>query len=93
MELSARGIDVGLHYPIPLHLQAVHKNLGYTEGAFPMAENSASTLFVLHFLPITAQCCCFLPCFGRKIPQDMAFHGWFLFQKWVCCLTLRCNVD
>lgn len=46
-ELSARGIGVGLHYPIPLHLQKAYQHLGYHEGSFPQAEQSSKTLLSL----------------------------------------------
>jgi dTDP-4-amino-4,6-dideoxygalactose transaminase len=36
--LAARGIQTGLHYPIPLHLQEAYKHLGYNAGDFPIAE-------------------------------------------------------
>jgi dTDP-4-amino-4,6-dideoxygalactose transaminase len=42
-ELGAKGIGVGLHYPIPLHLQKAYQSLGYPQGSFPNAERSAST--------------------------------------------------
>ena len=46
-ELGARGIGVGLHYPIPLHLQKAYEQFGYHQGSFPNAELSASTLLSL----------------------------------------------
>src|SRR5213083_2662907 len=39
--LEAKGIGCGVHYPIPIHLQEAWRNLGYSEGAFPIAENLA----------------------------------------------------
>ncbi len=45
--LSAQGIGVGLHYPIPLHLQKAYASLGYEPGSFPNSEKSASTLLSL----------------------------------------------
>ena len=39
--LLADGIQTGLHYPIPVHLQKMYQNLGYAEGSFPMAERIA----------------------------------------------------
>jgi dTDP-4-amino-4,6-dideoxygalactose transaminase len=50
-ELGARGIGVGLHYPIPLHLQKAYESLGYTKGSFPKAERSASSILSLPMHP------------------------------------------
>jgi dTDP-4-amino-4,6-dideoxygalactose transaminase len=36
--LGEQGIETGLHYPIPLHLQPAYKELGYKEGDFPVSE-------------------------------------------------------
>lgn len=41
-ELSSRGIGVGLHYPIPLHIQKAYEHLGYRQGDFPVSELSAA---------------------------------------------------
>src|SRR6202047_2027432 len=30
--LSSRGIGVGIHYPIPIHLQPAYRDLGYRQG-------------------------------------------------------------
>jgi dTDP-4-amino-4,6-dideoxygalactose transaminase len=46
-ELLKRGIGVGLHYPIPLHLQEAYRHLGYNLGDFPNAELFAKTLISL----------------------------------------------
>lgn len=45
--LSEKGIATGLHYPLPLHLQKAYAYMGHTEGAFPVAENSARRLLSL----------------------------------------------
>jgi dTDP-4-amino-4,6-dideoxygalactose transaminase len=50
-ELLGRGIGVGLHYPIPLHLQKAYEDLGLKENAFPNAERSASTILSLPMHP------------------------------------------
>ena len=49
--LKARGIDTGIHYPIPLHLQPVYENLGYKAGDFPHAEKAASEVLSLPMYP------------------------------------------
>jgi dTDP-4-amino-4,6-dideoxygalactose transaminase len=41
--LAANGIDTMVHYPVPPHLQRAYVNLGYREGAFPIAEEIAQT--------------------------------------------------
>lgn len=49
--LSAGGIGVGLHYPIPLHLQVAYRDLGYGPGAFPESEAAASSILSLPMFP------------------------------------------
>src|ERR1051326_4531065 len=53
--LEAKGIGCGVHYPIPIHLQEVWRNLGYSEGAFPVAENLAGELLSLPMFPELAR--------------------------------------
>lgn len=36
--LAEQGIGTIVHYPVPPHLQPAYADLGYTEGAFPLAE-------------------------------------------------------
>jgi dTDP-4-amino-4,6-dideoxygalactose transaminase len=48
--LQANGIGCGVHYPIPIHLQEAWRN-GYSEGAFPVAENLAKELLSLPMFP------------------------------------------
>jgi len=40
--LSEQGIENGLHYPIPLHLQKAYAHLGYKKGDFPVSEHVAA---------------------------------------------------
>ena len=48
------GIDVGMHYPVPVHLQPTFAELGYRAGAFPAAETfAAETLSVPLFADMT----------------------------------------
>ena len=49
--LKARGIETGIHYPIPLHLQPVYENLGGTRGDFPVAEQAANEVLSLPMYP------------------------------------------
>lgn len=45
--LIKNGVDVKIHYPIPLHLQKAAKNLKYKLGSFPVAESQAKDLLSL----------------------------------------------
>ena len=49
--LEEVGIGCGVHYPIPVHLQQACQNLGYTAGAFPVAENLAGESLSLPMFP------------------------------------------
>ncbi len=40
-ELAQAGIATGIHYPIPIHLQAAYPELGYPSGKFPVTERAA----------------------------------------------------
>jgi len=54
-ELHAAGIGAGIHYPEPIHMTAAFAGLGYTQGAFPVAERTAPGLLSLPIFPeITA---------------------------------------
>ena len=45
--LTAAGIGTGIHYPIPIHLQAAYAELGWTRGDFPVSENVAEQILSL----------------------------------------------
>jgi len=49
--LQSKGIQTGVHYPIPIHLQAAYSDLGYTSGDFPVAEKVASEVLSLPIFP------------------------------------------
>lgn len=49
--LAARGIETGIHYPIPLHLQVALRDLGYRQGAFPNTERLAAQSLSLPMYP------------------------------------------
>lgn len=49
--MQERGIGVGIHYPIPLHLQPVYRDLGYRAGDFPEAERAAQEVLSLPLYP------------------------------------------
>jgi dTDP-4-amino-4,6-dideoxygalactose transaminase len=45
--LHARGIQTGIHYPIPVHVQKAHADLGYGPGDFPHSERAAAEVLSL----------------------------------------------
>ncbi|WP_064692407.1 DegT/DnrJ/EryC1/StrS family aminotransferase [Rhizobium aegyptiacum] len=49
--LAAEGIPSGLHYPIPVHLQKAHADLGYQVGDFPVSEAAAREVLSLPIYP------------------------------------------
>lgn len=49
--LTEQGIGTGLYYPVPLHLQPCFEELGYREGAFPVAERLCGEVVSLPVYP------------------------------------------
>jgi dTDP-4-amino-4,6-dideoxygalactose transaminase len=49
--LLERGIHTGIHYPIPVHLQPAHADLGYRRGDFPVSEQLAGEVLSLPLYP------------------------------------------
>jgi dTDP-4-amino-4,6-dideoxygalactose transaminase/predicted dehydrogenase len=49
--LAERGIDTGIHYPLPIHLQPSFRSLGYAHGDFPVAESLAEGTLSLPMYP------------------------------------------
>jgi len=45
--LKRQGVELKIHYPIPLHLQPAARDLGYKRGDFPMAEAQADDIVTL----------------------------------------------
>jgi len=50
-ELGEAGIQTGIHYPVPLHLQPAYAHLGHARGDFPVAEALADRLLSLPMFP------------------------------------------
>ena len=50
-QLQSDGIHTGLHYPIPVHLQEAHRDLGYARGDFPESESAAGQVLSLPIYP------------------------------------------
>lgn len=49
--LSQSGIGHAIYYPVPLHLQKVHAQLGYRVGSMPIAESCSSRCLSLPMFP------------------------------------------
>jgi dTDP-4-amino-4,6-dideoxygalactose transaminase len=45
--LKEKGVGVGIHYPLPLHLQPAYAHLGLKKGSFPVAEKVVSQIISL----------------------------------------------
>jgi dTDP-4-amino-4,6-dideoxygalactose transaminase len=50
-ELTEKGIQTMIHYPVPPHLQKAYKHLGYKQGDFPIAEEISRTCLSLPVWP------------------------------------------
>jgi dTDP-4-amino-4,6-dideoxygalactose transaminase len=50
-KLAARGIQTGIHYPLPCHLQPACKYLNYRQGDFPVAEKLCDRILSLPMYP------------------------------------------
>jgi len=49
--LQSRGVQTGIHYPIPVHLQEAYRDLGYAAGDFPHTERAANEVLSLPMFP------------------------------------------
>ena len=49
--LAVAGVETGIHYPVPLHLQPAYGDLGYGAGDFPVAERRAEGMISLPMFP------------------------------------------
>lgn len=53
--LLSKNIQVGIHYPLPLHLQKSLYFLNYKKGSFPVAESVCSEILSLPLYPELTQ--------------------------------------
>lgn len=49
--LGERGVQCGIHYPIPVHLQEAYRDLGWRVGMFPVSEQCAAEVLSLPMFP------------------------------------------
>lgn len=54
-KLGDIGIQTGIHYPLPCHLQPAYKHLGYQAGDFPVAETLSKQILSLPMYPGLSQ--------------------------------------
>jgi dTDP-4-amino-4,6-dideoxygalactose transaminase len=45
--LAAAGVQTGIHYPVPIHLQPAYASLGHRAGDFPEAERQSARVLSL----------------------------------------------
>ena len=50
-QLKADGVETGIHYPVPVHLQEACASLGYRRGDFPVTETAADRILSLPMFP------------------------------------------
>ncbi len=49
--MKKKGIDVLIHYPIPVHLQEAYSEVGHKKGDFPVSEKIAHEILSLPMFP------------------------------------------
>ncbi|MEK6709832.1 MAG: DegT/DnrJ/EryC1/StrS family aminotransferase [Nitrospinota bacterium] len=49
--LAGRGVQTGMHYPVPVHLHPAYESLGYRKGSFPEAEAACGSILSLPIYP------------------------------------------
>jgi dTDP-4-amino-4,6-dideoxygalactose transaminase len=49
--LTQAGVQTGVHYPIPVHLQPAYRDLGYLAGDFPVCEHASLEVLSLPMFP------------------------------------------
>jgi dTDP-4-amino-4,6-dideoxygalactose transaminase len=78
--LQAHGIAVGIHYPIPIHLQPAYDDLGYQKGDFPITEQAADQILSLPMYPeltpdAIAHIAATISAFLRTCPEPLVTHA------------------
>ncbi|HEY0322921.1 MAG TPA: DegT/DnrJ/EryC1/StrS family aminotransferase [Pyrinomonadaceae bacterium] len=50
-DLNKAGVQTGIHYPVPIHLQPAYAFMGYGRGSFPETERQAARVLSLPMFP------------------------------------------
>ncbi|TCD04326.1 DegT/DnrJ/EryC1/StrS family aminotransferase [Erythrobacteraceae bacterium CFH 75059] len=53
--LKAHGVETGVHYPVPPHLQPAYRHLGWQSGAFPLSETLHQQVLSLPISPFMSE--------------------------------------
>ncbi len=54
--LEQDGIETGVHYPVPIHLQVPYRQAyGYSDGAFPLSESLSNEVLSLPMYPTLSE--------------------------------------
>jgi dTDP-4-amino-4,6-dideoxygalactose transaminase len=71
--LLANGIETGVHYPVPIHLQPVYRDaFGFSQGSYPESERQSGRLLSLPIFPamndedVDRVCDCIIEHYGGK---------------------------
>jgi dTDP-4-amino-4,6-dideoxygalactose transaminase len=78
--MAARGVNCGVHYPVPIHLQKAYSFLGLRPGSFPVAERCARELLSLPMYPeLSPEQIRFVAevlkeCLSEELVTSQAFH-------------------
>ena len=54
-QLTAAGVQTGVHYPKPIHLQPAYRDARYPDGSLPEAETAARQVLSLPIYPEMSQ--------------------------------------
>lgn len=69
--LLAEGIQTGIHYPKPVHLQPAYADLGYPAGSFPVSEQAAGEVLSLPMFPeLTGEQ---IDCIAMTLQPELAY--------------------
>jgi dTDP-4-amino-4,6-dideoxygalactose transaminase len=49
--LNEAGVQTGIHYPVPVHLQPAYASMGHKPGDFPESERQAASVLSLPMFP------------------------------------------